>query len=530
MTPAICDLDILIRARYNPIAVLTFEEERALSAIKLLIDTSDFHNKKTLYTWSRVRGITQRDPDGREIPIDPDSTQVPEAALQFVLDGRKKPEWQNPGGAIIVLCDFYPYLDDPVNVRMVREIAHGLRNTRATLIFLGEAFPDHLSKEVYRLEFPLPGEAELTTIASSLIEQAPITDKAKTALGPDDHQGIVSALLGLGQNEVRNLFNAALIRNHGLDAACIPLLVDGKRKVVGAVPGLTYADPEPVDHLGGYGWLHHLLDDAAASLTPAARAFGVEPKRGVLLVGPPGVGKDLFKKVAAWKLARPLLDLDLGTIMGAGGGVIGTPETGMRRALAMAAVIRGVLGISEFEKALSGMESSGKTDGGTMDRLGGYLLNWLAENTDVYKVATANDVTQLKPELLREGRWEIKFVNVPKPADRPAIFAVHLRKKNRQPDAFDLDALAKAADTFTGAEIKAAVDRGLLRAYRAGKQDVDTGDILAVIPKIVPIARLRKDEIARQLKWIEENGFSSDDEETSDQPDQDQSLFANVEM
>src|SRR5262249_12343269 len=141
------------------------------------------------------------------------------------------------------------------------------------------------------------------------------------------------------------------------------------------------------------------------TFTPEARAYGVEPSRGLLLVGLPGTGKDLTKKIAASILGRPLLDLDLAAVMGEGGGVIGSAAASSRRALAIATALKGVLGLGEFEKAVGGLASSNRTDGGETARTIGYLLSWMAEQQDVFVVATANDVRQLAPELLRQGRF-----------------------------------------------------------------------------------------------------------------------------
>src|SRR5207247_4871416 len=118
------------------------------------------------------------------------------------------------------------------------------------------------------------------------------------------------------------------------------------------------AHPEPSDRLGGYAHLRQLLEESAVTLTPAARAFGVEPAKGLLLGGRPGCGKDLGKKIAAGIFGRPLLDLDLGAVMGEGGGVIGSAAMSIKRALAIATTLKGILGISEFEKGVGGLHSS----------------------------------------------------------------------------------------------------------------------------------------------------------------------------
>jgi SpoVK/Ycf46/Vps4 family AAA+-type ATPase len=177
------------------------------------------------------------------------------------------------------------------------------------------------------------------------------------------------------------------------------------------------------------------------------------------MVGLPGCGKDLTKKIASSVLGKSLLDLDFGSVMGEGGGVIGSSAMTIKRALSIATTLKGILGISEFEKAVGGLESSSRTDGGETARAIAYLLNWMQEQSEVFVIGTANDVRGLAAEQTRQGRFShIVFVDLPTLDERREIFAVHLRKRNREPEEFDLDELAEATEGYSGAEIEAAVD------------------------------------------------------------------------
>jgi len=69
------------------------------------------------------------------------------------------------------------------------------------------------------------------------------------------------------------------------------------------------------------------------------------------------------------------------------------------------------------------------------------------KNAQVFVVATANDVTQLPPEMLRKGRFdEIMFVDLPNQAEREAIWEIQIGKHRRIPSEFDVVQLAKATD------------------------------------------------------------------------------------
>ncbi len=289
----------------------------------------------------------------------------------------------------------------------------------------------------------------------------------------------------------------------GIGPAAVPLILDEKRGAIRGSGALAYTHPAPAEHLGGYAGVRRFLEEAAVTFTPAARAYGVEPTKGVLLVGLPGTGKDLLKRIAAGILGRPLLDLDFGSIMGEGGGVIGAS---IRRALAIATTVKGILGLSEFEKAVGGLASSNRTDGGETARTIATLLNWMADQQEVFVMATANDVRQLAPEQIRQGRFsQIIFVDLPSPADRAEIFRVHLAKRGRDPEGFDLDELAEAADGFSGAEIEAAVKAGLLDAFMDGARPLATADVLGRVRAIRPTSAVKREEIEELRRWAQEH-------------------------
>ena len=192
--------------------------------------------------------------------------------------------------------------------------------------------------------------------------------------------------------------------------------------------------------------------------------------------------------------------------MGEGGGVIGSAAMSIKRALAIATTLKGILGVSEFEKAVGGLQSSARSDGGETARTIANLLNWMQEQQDVFVVATANDVRQLAPEQVRQGRFsQVVFVDLPTPQDRAAIFKVHLVKRGRDPQQFDLDGLARAAEGFSGAEIEAAVKAGLLDAFMDGAREVTTADILRRVRSIRPTSEVKREEIEELRRWAREH-------------------------
>lgn len=161
----------------------------------------------------------------------------------------------------------------------------------------------------------------------------------------------------------------------------------------------------------------------------------------------------------------PLLRLDVGKVFQ---GIVGSSEDNIRKAIATAeAVAPCVLWIDEIEKGLSGVQSSGATDGGVTSRIFSTILTWMQEKTaPVFVVATANNINQLPPELLRKGRFdEIFFVDLPSQKEKENIFSIHLQKNRQNVSSFALDILAQKAEGFNGAEIEECVKEAMFTAY-----------------------------------------------------------------
>jgi SpoVK/Ycf46/Vps4 family AAA+-type ATPase len=185
------------------------------------------------------------------------------------------------------------------------------------------------------------------------------------------------------------------------------------------------------------------------------------------------------------------------------GSLVGSSEENVRRAIAVAESISpAVLWVDEVDKAFSGSQSSGMTDGGTTARVFGTFLTWLSDKTaPVFVVATANDVSQLPPELLRKGRLdEIFYVDLPSVEERSEIFRIHLAKRGRMPAAFDVSDLAAASPDFSGAEIEAAVISALYDAFYA-KEDLATRHVLASLAQTVPLAKTMAEKVDAQREW-----------------------------
>ena len=200
----------------------------------------------------------------------------------------------------------------------------------------------------------------------------------------------------------------------------------------------------------GLGGLDALKAFLPAALRPVNRPGRPRP-RGILMLGVPGTGKSAFCKALGHETGRPTVILDVGALKGS---LVGQTEERTRRALAQIDQMAPcICMVDEIEKALAGVQASGQTDSGVTAGLFGTLLSWLNDHeSDVFFVATCNDIRKLPPEFSRSERVRRNLLPGPaRPgpegcdlADLPGPLWAGSRSQRRPRD---LD--------WTGAEIKA---------------------------------------------------------------------------
>jgi ATP-dependent 26S proteasome regulatory subunit len=484
----VSDLDTLIRARYPLVYLVSWEEQR-LDGI--LADVAQTHGK-SLYTWSITRGL-RRQVGPRHVPIG-DHTRDPVEAFSAVA------RLNEP--SLVVMKDLHPHLDAPAVVRALRELAQDLKSTFTTVILLSPTLkiPTELEKDISVLDVPLPSFRDLLQLLREIIAVVRQGNKATVNLTREQAEQLIKAAQGLTLSEAENAFAKAIANDGVLDKNDIRLVLEEKRQVVRKSGLLEFVNvDEDLRHVGGMGDLKRWLDNRANAFGEAARGFGLPAPKGVLLLGVQGCGKSLTAKAIANQWALPLLRLDLGRIFSS---FIGSSEENLRRAINVAeSVAPTVLWLDEIEKGLSG--STGQvTDSGVSARVFGTLLTWLQEKTaPVFVVATCNRIDALPPELLRKGRFdELFFIDLPSAAERREIFRIHLVQRQRDPSAFDLDALAVAAEGFSGSEIEQSIIAGLYSAFAESAQ-LSQPHLLRALSETFPLSATMAEEIARLRDW-----------------------------
>ncbi len=483
------ELDVLVRARYPLIYLVTWEEQR-LDAI--LQDLAATHGK-SFYGWSATKGLRKLAGGRAVAPLE--DSQNPLGALAAV-ERLSEP-------ALVVLKDFHPFLTEAPVVRALRELAHQLKSTYTTLMLISPTLtiPPELEKEVTVLDIPLPTFSDLMTLLREIVSVVRQGNKATIDLRRDQAEHLIKAALGLTLSEAENAFAKAIATDGRLDANDVPLVLEEKRQVIRKSGLLEYfpAD-ESLQNIGGLENLKTWLNRRENAFGEKARRFGLPEPKGLLLLGVQGCGKSLTAKAIASQWHLPLLRLDMGRIFS---GLVGSSEENLRKAIRTAeSVAPAVLWVDEIEKGLSGIASSGSSDGGVTARVFGSFLTWLQEKTaPVFVVATANKIEAMPPELLRKGRFdEIFFVDLPNSAERKEILEIHLRRRNRDPAGFDTARLSELAEAFSGAELEQAVISGLYDAF-AEELELEQRHLEKAIQETFPLATTMSHEINRTREW-----------------------------
>lgn len=352
------------------------------------------------------------------------------------------------------------------------------------------------------IKIDLPDEEEMYNIIKDFIDE--YRNEIPIEWDNNDIREAALTLSGVTQIEAENVI-AALIANKKICKSDMDEIRFAKDRLFSDISGLEKIEVDSnVKDIGGLEGLRIWLDEKKELLTPEKldelRRKGLQPPRGILLVGVPGCGKSLSAKSisANWKL--PLYRLDFATVQGS---YVGQSEQQLKDALTTAENVSPcILWIDEIEKGLSGAASS--NDGGVSTRMVGQFLFWMQEcKKQVFVVATANDVSMLPSELLRRGRFdELFFVDLPTANERREILALYMRKyfKLEFSGAF-ADEIVKITDGFTGADLESTV-RDL--AYRdiVNKNFVlNEENMLNAFNNVVPLSQTSPEKIESIRDW-----------------------------
>ncbi len=481
-------LRLLIEAGHPIISLETPDEPRAMQVVRTMAGEMG----STLAVWSVTEGLVSTPPSAAKTMVEPGKVT---AALRYVS--------QTAYSTVYVFKDLGPHCKDPQVVRHLRDLYFS-PGTRLWTLVLVDAVG--LPPDVRRLTVPFdvgwPDEKELEQVVRDTFYEAQRKSLRELAarLTVREMEQLVQMLRGLTSEEAARVLTGAIYDDNVLDGADLPRIMDAKRNLLGAAGCLEsiVADVTPED-IGGLSNLKRWLNQRRQGFTARARQFGLEPPRGILLLGVQGCGKSLCAKVVASAWRMPLLRMDPGALYQK---FVGETEARLREALGQAeSMAPVVLWIDEIEKAFASA-SSASADGGLSQRMFGTLLSWMQDHRHpIFMIATANNIAELPSELMRKGRFdEIFFVDLPGLEERKTIFTIHLRRRRRQESQFDLERLATAADGLTGAEIEQAVVSGMYAAFADGGE-FTTDHIVDAIHATQPLSVVMRERVEELRAW-----------------------------
>jgi SpoVK/Ycf46/Vps4 family AAA+-type ATPase len=313
---------------------------------------------------------------------------------------------------------------------------------------------------------------------------------------------LVESLRGLTEEEAERALSQALVARYALCPEVAGDVLEAKKSLLRRSEMLEFVEPD--ENFSGVGGMENLkswLAQRRGSWEDSARAFGLEPPHGVIILGVQGCGKSLCAKAVAGEWNMPLVKFDSAAVYDK---YIGETEKRIHKVFEVAEGLAPcVLWIDELEKIFAGSgPDSASVDAGVSSRLLASFLSWMQDRkAPVFVAATCNNVTALPPELIRKGRFdELFFVDLPNQAELKQVFTIQLARRKRNPEEFDLDAIAAAANGYSGAEINAAVQSALYAAFSQKKQ-LTTQFLLDALAHTVPLSTTRAEEIGSLREW-----------------------------
>lgn len=500
----------LLKASVPIVWVLTHEEERFIRSFFVDIAGSSQYE---MFTWSITKGLHKYESELDMAIFQKasgewaDSNQPP-VLLNKIYNYKVPPTKKK---SVFILQDFNQVMDPGV-VRMLRDVYSSLTASGKTIIILSPdithgnnrpGLPTTLEKQVTVIDYELPSAEQIEQRVKVFLQaraQAPnIAKVCKLDYTGTEITQFVTALQGLTVIEIDNALSTCLSSLKKIDTQFLLL---EKKQIIKKSGILEYIGIcPPIEDVGGLDLAKQYFEMYKEQFSNEAKDFGVEPLKGVVLVGIPGCGKSLLSKAIAAQWNLPLLRLDIGKVMS---GLVGSSEAKMRDVIAqMEAVAPCVCWLDEIEKNLSGTGSSNFSDGGTLSRVFGTLLTAMEDQLKgVVMVATANDISALPPELIRRFN-EVLFVDLPFPDERKEILNIHLRKRKRNLSKLniDIDKVLAATNNFTGSEIEKMVKEAITRAWHDNKSEVKTEHLVGAAQDTKAIAIVMGERIEKLRDW-----------------------------
>jgi len=399
---------------------------------------------------------------------------------------------------------------NPLAHHHIQRACHILPSTNVRLILLtpDSPLPEALEDTVVTLNFDSPGYSELESSLNSILES--VNDDSTKAISAPDKAKICYTGAGMSKDSFEMYTSLAIVnalntKNTFTPDDIVSGVNKGKTEIVNKNDLLELYTPESMSNVGGMENLKEWILKRKDCYSDEAAEFGIEPPKGIVFVGIPGVGKSLAAKAMASVLGIPLVKLDFGRVFNS---LVGKSEERIRTALAMVSSMAPVVClVDEIDKGLGGIGGSG--DSGTSHRVLGTFLTWLQDNkAPVFTMVTANNITGLPPELLRRGRFDAIFsAGLPTESERLEVLKIHLRKRGWEPSKFkdsDMRRVVNVSRGYVPAEIESAVKDALIDAFFADEK-FTMDHVITALQNMVPLSKSFNEAIQLMTLWAKNN-------------------------
>jgi len=476
------ELTNLIKANISSLYIQSYEWQRFQAKIT---KAAKEQNKKLFY-FNDVKGLSEFNFDEKQFRYAEDTETDIIEVLEIFQEN-----------SIYVFEEVHSYLNDERVVNRFKFTIRELDRKKSNLIFFSTVLtiPKELEKELMILDMPLPILSDFEKLFNRLAKEFGISTNIDI--------NILKSLLGLTIEEATNAISKAIAQNGKLTESEIGILISQKEQIIKKSGHLEYFHPkDKMSSIGGLDNLKSWLDTRYKAFSQNAKKYKLKSPKGIMLLGIPGTGKSLSAKAVSNSWKMPLLRLDFGKVFG---GIVGESETNIRETIKIAESLSPcILWIDEIEKGLNGIKGTG--DSGTSARVFGTFLTWMQEKeSEVFVVATANDISALPPELLRKGRFdEIFFVDLPTVEERKEILQIHLKNVDQEADNLNIDKLAEDSKGFSGAELEEVVNESLFNIFDTNattKPVLKTQDLLDTIRDVYPLAQTMEERIKSLRSW-----------------------------
>lgn len=522
------EFSLWLRIRHPLVFLQTKEESRLIDFLSLFCKAKGY---KCLL-WDCHQGLIDLESlhyvniDDEKNTNEPTENIIdPIGILDYILDESKsaasnvemikKKSQEGIRGYIYVLLDYFRFVDEnPEIERRLKSI--GNLDGMLTTVVTGPQYTatNTLDNIMHLIEMPYPNRDEIKNQLYQVVNNV-VSNKAEYKYLKDDaeemEEQLIDSVMGLTLSEAQLAFSKSIVSEKQWN---IKKILAEKKQIINKSGILDYYDvTTSIKDVGG---LHNLTDwifNRKMCFSKEAQEYGIESPKGILTIGLPGCGKSLVCKAIANSWGLPLLKMDFGRLFGS---LVGESESNAREAFKLAeAVSPCIFWIDEIEKGLSGVESSGRTDGGTTSRVLSSFLTWMQEKTKpVFVVATANNHTAIPPEFLRAGRFdEIFFVDLPNLNERKEIFEALFNRKKLDVSDVDFGYLSSKCNNYSGAEIEKAINSAMIIAFADNKRKITQDDIEISLKSFKPLFEMRTDDFQDLRQWAKHRCIKANKEE-----------------